>query len=164
MLFLHFFRMSLLNVCVRLGVRVTGGDHLIGCLGFGASLPPRSRRGTSPCDPWPSPPSTRPRRRSTLEGGGGRQERAACQEKATQHAPTHAQTDTNEKWTHAERQQHILTEKRNHVDTHTHGHANFLHTHQDIHTWQHLRLTHKHTHIHTCRHWIQTYIETLHSC
>ncbi len=155
-------------VCARACVRVCVCDHLIGFLGFVASLPPHSRRGTILCDPWPSPPSTRPRQHSTLKRG---KERAACQKKAVQHTPTH---------THIHRHTHTHTHTHRHrweMNTHkkrtlyrqeetcrhTQRHAN-LHTHQDIHTWQHLRLTHKHTHIHTCRHWIQTYTEALHSC
>lgn len=45
------------------------GDHLIGYPGFEAPLPQRSQMGTTQCDLGPCPPSTHPRRYSTLEGG-----------------------------------------------------------------------------------------------
>lgn len=142
-----FFRMSrlfALCVCVRACVH---GDHLIGCLGCDASLPPHSQTGTNLFDPWPSPPSIHPRQHSTLEGV---KRRAACQEKTT--SPERL-TLTSMKTTNKN------TEARNHD---THMKTAYILTHQDsVHTWQHFSYTHKHTcsYLHT----LNTNIENLYS-
>lgn len=124
-----------------------GGPHLIGCLGFEASLPPHSQRETIPCDLWPSPPSNRPRQHSALKTGTGKSN-VLRKKKVTQPTQTHTDTPMRNERTQKDNK---YRRKKNKCG-HTHGHANLLHTHQDIHTWRHLRLTHKHTHIHTCRH------------
>lgn len=95
--------------------------HLIGCLGSVASLPPHSRRGTSLCDPWPSPHNIRPRQHSTLEGGW--QERAALQEKATRHAPTHTQTPMRNE--HTQKDDNITRTERKSCG-HTHMQTSYI--------------------------------------
>lgn len=63
----HFFPPVHLWVCAT-----AGRPHLIGCLGFEASLLQHSQRETIPCDLWPSPPSNRPRQHSVLKTGTGK--------------------------------------------------------------------------------------------
>lgn len=101
------------NVCLCLFAK--GCDHLIDCLGFEASLPPHSQRGTSLCVPWPSPPSTLPHQHSTLGREIGKEQHVREKRQLTR---THTHRHQCEMTAH-NKTTTLYRQKRNNVDAHT---------------------------------------------